>query len=420
MRTSIFLLLSILFFTSCTKDNCKREITYMKAVPILGDLESFRKPIVNEAPRALEQPHKILITSNLLIVSEKEVGIHVIDNIEPENPQSVNFIDIPGISDMNVQGNTLFARTHYDILELDISDAENIRLLNRHEAVFPVIDGTADQSVVTYEVQEVTESMDCSDGPFVNGQWLIFNANGLEIPIQDVPVSFVGSMSSGSSELQFGTLNRMAIIDEYIYYIDYSNIYVFEKSGSSVQLIQQVSSPFIMETIYPSNGQLYIGARTGMIEYSLIDPTNPQIERVFEHFNTCDPVLPHNEVAYITLRSGDACNGDINQLMVADLSRNDNQPWNGIVFTTEMDNPHGMAIQDNFLYVAEGTFGMKIFDITRADFPSLYREETGFTAYDLINHPSDPDILISAGPDGITQFEVVDGQAIQMLSQLSY
>ncbi len=419
MKTLVLLSTILAFlFSSCTKDFCNREVTYIKALPILGDLADFRHPIENTVPRLLENPHKILITSDLLVISEKDLGIHFIDNSNPEHPEPMNFVPIKGISDMSVENSNLLVRTQYDLLELDITAANNVQLLNRHEAVFPTETGS-DQAVIGYEVQEVTESLDCDGVFFDNGNWVIFSTNGTQIPLQDVPVSFVGSMSSSQSELQFGTLNRLAIVDDFVYYIDYGSIYVFQKTGSDITLLNEISSPYILETIYPHNDQLYIGARTGMVVYDLSDPTNPSFEQLFEHVNTCDPVLPHGDVAYVTLRSGNDCNGDVNELLVADLSENFSQ-WPRFIHSTSMDNPHGMAIQNEFLYVSEGEFGMKIFDISRSESPNLHRTESGFTSYDVINHPTNPDIIISAGPNGITQFEVVDGKDISTLSRIEY
>ena len=46
----------------------------------------------------------MLVNGNLIFVSERYRGIHVIDNSDPESPQDIAFIRVPGNIDIAMKG----------------------------------------------------------------------------------------------------------------------------------------------------------------------------------------------------------------------------------------------------------------------------------------------------------------------------
>ena len=119
-KQRLFLLLSCLciaMFSSCLKDNCESERTYVRWDPVFKTLEDLRTDISIESARQLENPGNIYYYNGFLLINEILEGVHVIDNRDPENPQNVSFIDIPGSRDMAVKDGSL----PLDILEVDNS-----------------------------------------------------------------------------------------------------------------------------------------------------------------------------------------------------------------------------------------------------------------------------------------------------------
>lgn len=80
---------------------------------------------------------KIYYKDSILFAGESLQGIHVIDNTDPFYPQPVKFIRIPGNSDIAIKGSTLYANNLSDLVAIDISDLDNIRVLSRVENAFP-------------------------------------------------------------------------------------------------------------------------------------------------------------------------------------------------------------------------------------------------------------------------------------------
>ena len=82
-----------------------------------------------------------------------------------------------------------------------------------------------------------------------------------------------------------------------------------------------------------------------------------------------------------------------------------------------MQNPHGLGISGNYLYLAEGAFGIKSFDITDPLKISDHKMQqlTGFHAFDVITASKS---LIVTGDDGVFQFNYANPSNIKQISKL--
>ena len=65
-------------------------------------------------------PGKIYFKEGYIFINEELKGIHVIDNRNPENPQNIGFIEIPGNVDIAIKNNTLYADSYIDLGAIDI------------------------------------------------------------------------------------------------------------------------------------------------------------------------------------------------------------------------------------------------------------------------------------------------------------
>ena len=115
----------------------------------------------------------------------------------------------------------------------------------------------------------------------------------------------------------------------------------------------------------------------------------------------------------MTLRDGSACQGFVNQLDIIDVS---DLEAPRLLHTYPMDNPHGLSVKDNTLFLCEGDFGFKIFDV--ADLSrvnqNLIHHEKDFKAYDVIALPNKEVMVI--GADGFYQFGTANLKSLKELS----
>ena len=416
MKQVAFLIISVLFsFTSCTKDVCNREVTYLKATAIYHDLETLRLPIVSEFDAPLIKPSKIFVHGNYLFMSEENYGIHILDNRDPENPFAVNFIPIPGNKDLIVKGDHLLADSYYDLLVIDIQEPTQPRLLSRNQEVFPVTMKNNDgEALVGFTYEEVTEKVDCQSFLF-SDQTFFFDDHDLLIAPSAVPTSFAGSKSSDGTRA--GSLSRMASMDNYLYVISQSSIHAFEMIGTSIEARDVITVGGNFETIFPLENRLFIGAQNGMHIFDISNRSSPEYIAQFWHSISCDPVYPTEEVAYVTLRTGNTCEGSVNQLNVISLAQISNPT---LVQLHEMQNPHGLTLLNDKLIVCEGQQGIKIFDARDRSDLTLIATDYTFTAYDVIPHPDLSGVLLIIGNEGLIQYQLNGENKLTALSTIGF
>jgi hypothetical protein len=109
-----------------------------------------------------------------------------------------------------------------------------------------------------------------------------------------------------------------------------------------------------------------------------------------------------------------------NQLDIIDVSDLEKPR---LIKTLEMINPHGLGVKDSTLYLCEGDFGLKTFNIHKNDFFSDNREvdltqlsfNENMIAKDVI--PLENTIIV-VGDSTIHQFDSSDPANLVLLSQI--
>lgn len=84
----------------------------------------------------LNNPGKIYIYGQFLLVGEKSRGVHIYDNTDPTNPDHVGFINIPGNDDIALKGNILYADQGNDLVAIDVSDVTAPVVVDRKEDIY--------------------------------------------------------------------------------------------------------------------------------------------------------------------------------------------------------------------------------------------------------------------------------------------
>ncbi|MEM8526068.1 MAG: hypothetical protein AAGG68_15625 [Bacteroidota bacterium] len=413
----LLLFLAVAILQSCTKDLGTIDVTYTKATAIYGDLETVRNTPLIDAPKEIDNPGKIFVSNDFLLIGEEEKGIHLIDNSDPENPTPIHFINVPGNREFYVVNNTVYAESYYDLVKIDLTNLQQPVLSNRLRNAFgEEIKNDKGETLIGFNFERVTESMK-PNHPVRQQRWgqqetYYYDYLQNLIPPSAVPASFAGS--SGGA---IGSVNRIAKVDNYVYVVSRSKLNTFKDNGA-LELIASDDVFQTMETIFPDGDRLFIGTRNSMEIFSIENREQPQQMGNFFHGTACDPVYPDGDVAYLTLRTGDFsdCPGDVNALHVLDVT--DIQFPNQIQEIT-MASPYGLSLIGDRLYVGEGRNGIKIFDATDRRNLTLEKSDESVEAYDIIRHPNRTDLILIAGTDGLKQYKV-EGGDLSLMSQLLY
>jgi len=88
------------------------------------------------APQAIENTGPIFLLDTLFFMTEVKKGIHVFNVKDSSSVKNVGFLNIPAISDFTISNNIMYADSWMDLVTIDISDLQNIQLLNREKDAF--------------------------------------------------------------------------------------------------------------------------------------------------------------------------------------------------------------------------------------------------------------------------------------------
>ncbi|MDB5121384.1 MAG: hypothetical protein JWN56_2602 [Sphingobacteriales bacterium] len=402
---SQYLLLLILLsgITSCKDSGPKTKKVHYKT-SVLTKVSALRAENVGSYPAMqISIPGKIYVYNDYLFINEVGQGIHVVDNKNPSYPRIINFIKIPGNMDLAVNSNFLYADSYVDLLTFDISDPLTIKLQKRNNDVFPgyYVD-QAKETIVTYKDTVVTVSSE-------NEGWMEDRAGS---PF----INFLGAAVTDSKSYgQGGSMARFTLMNDYLYTVDHSSLGVFNVSApSNPTFVSNKQIGWGIETIFPYEDKLFIGSTRGMHIYNAKNPGSPEYISTYAHFTSCDPVIVVGKYAYVTLRTGNFCQQGVNQL---DILNVEDILHPTLVKTFPMQNPHGLGISGNYLYLAEGEFGLKSFSITDPLKVGNIKVQqiTGFHAFDII--PASKSLIVT-GDNGIFQFNYSNPRVIKQISKL--
>ncbi len=411
INTKLLALLALpLFFTSCLKDDCYYLEERVTVHETLVAKDDFRVDIKSLPGEALQEAGKIYVFGNALLINDINRGIHIVDNTQPDNPQFINFIKIPGNVDMAIEGNLLYADSYIDLLTIDLTNYFDPVLLKREKDVFTRQITVRGDSIVAQR-EYITEKVKvaCGEG----SSW-----DGFAGPVSEssFPSNFGGNNQGGQIQGIAGSMARFGLSSGHLYAIDHTRFQVYDLTqGGIPDHLQNIPGRGHLETIFPFGEYLFIGANNGMYIYDNTDPSNPQFLSEFRHALACDPVFATENRAYVTLRDGNMCQNFNNQLDVLDISDITNPT---LIKTYPMTNPHGLSVVDHTLFLCDGRDGLKIFDVSddlRIDENRLAHIRHEHT-YDVIALGRDH--LIVTGKNGIRQYDSSDPENPKSISFL--
>lgn len=235
------------------------------------------------------------------------------------------------------------------------------------------------------------------------------------------PASASTGGSSGASG-QGGSLARFALTNNHLYAVDKQNLHSFSLAnpgepvpGSKIQLNVPGGD---VETIFPYKGNLFIGSQTGFFIYSTHqNPSEPNFVSSVSHWRVCDPVVADDNFAYRTLRTGETvCGTQLENLLVIYDIQNMEEPRE--VHRMELDNPYGLGVDEDVLFVCDGIAGLKVYKMNESRTSlELINQFGGMNAYDVI--PSSSTLILSS-TNGIHQYDYSDPMNIEYLGKITF
>jgi hypothetical protein len=418
MKTAIRIMAFLAFPALLISCKDKIEQVYTVNTPVYMSYNDLRNSFKVAEGQQIIHPGKIYFKDHYIFVNEYEKGIHVIDNTNPESPQIIKFIEIPGSVDLAIRDNIMYADSYVDLVAIDISNLDDIREVKRIQNVFPymipecangVVEGVDQLRGVVTGYKETERTVDVKNDDSYN----YYPYWREDFMFLDGATNYAGGKSETSNTGTGGSMARFTVYDDILYTVDYSALRLFSISTpADPTMVKEMYVGWNIETLYPYEHKLFLGSTTGMFIYSLQDPANPEFISQFRHASSCDPVVVEGNYAYVTLRAGNLC-GDINsQLDVIDISDIQNPEQ---IAEYAMEEPYGLGIDDTLLFVCDGSAGLKIYNAADPEKIDQHKlaQYNNIQAFDVIPLGN---VLVMIGTDGLFQYEYSDPANIRQLS----
>ena len=420
MKKILFLFsLTLLALTGC-EDKVTETVTYKINEPIFMSTATFRNSVKMTAePQKITSIGKMCFYNNYLYISEPEKGIHIINNTDPANPQMIGFIQLLGNADLAIRNGMLYADSYIDLVWFDVTNPALPELKGRLDSIFPtampmipnnygydyssIYSGKSKGIVIGWELKERTEEVTHYTGGWEKGG-VLYDGTGIALNS--------GSGNSNSTGVN-GSMSRFSIYNNYLYSVvnNYLNIFdlsnvIPKKAGADFYIGRNV------ETIFSYKDNMFMGTPTGMLIYSVKDPVKPSFQSSLSHVYGCDPVVVENDLAYVTVHSGNLCGQTNNELFIVNVSDVKN-PKQIVSYT--MTNPKGLGIDNGRLFLCDD--GLKVFNVTDPQkiMSNQLVHYSGMDGYDVIPQNN---ILMMIASDGLYQYDYSDITNIKQISKI--
>lgn len=158
-----------------------------------------------------------------------------------------------------------------------------------------------------------------------------------------------------------GSMARFTIRENHLYTVDNNNLNTFDISDpAAIKHNGRQNVGFGIETIFPLEDKLFLGARNGMYIFSIEKPEQPAQLSYTDHFWSYDPVVVQGNYAYVTLRNDEFSWRNLNQLQIYEIS-NSYDPQ--MVADYDLDGPGGLAIDGETLFICDKN-ALKVFKVS--------------------------------------------------------
>ena len=125
-----FILISSLL-SSCLESRFEDPDFVIDGMKPVYALDDSWKTIQTIEPQEVQNLGRIYWKDHLMFLVDNSLGVHVIDNTDPNLPIPLYFLSIPGCMDISIKNQTLYADNYRDLVVIDISDLSNIIVLER-------------------------------------------------------------------------------------------------------------------------------------------------------------------------------------------------------------------------------------------------------------------------------------------------
>lgn len=123
--------------------------------PITQTRVAFEEEIELQTLRPISQAGKVYVKEQYILINESKEGFHIYNNINPETPEAIAYLKVPGATDLAIRGNTIFVHHFVDLVAIDFNFyTQTIQGMTRSANVFPKLNSPDGFSAEFFDVPE--------------------------------------------------------------------------------------------------------------------------------------------------------------------------------------------------------------------------------------------------------------------------
>ena len=214
-----------------------------------------------------------------------------------------------------------------------------------------------------------------------------------------------------------GSMAKFTIANDNLFLINEKQLLVYNVTDASNPIqVNKLDVDFGIETVFSLGDKLFVGSINGVYIYDISNPQGIIFLSHYEHITSCDPVVANDSLAFVTLNSQSECRWQTgtNRLDILDIKNIVNPQ---LLVSKNMQNPKGLAVDGNYLFICNGETGVVIYDFTNIHQLDHISGIVGIDAYDIILHNN---ILILVGKDGLFQYNYDNIYQLEPLSNILF
>lgn len=132
----LFLILFSLSSMTCERDDEWRGPSNYSAT--IMTRTDFENSIKMTAPQTMKKAGKIYLKDNYMFIGDANRGFHIYNNVNPENPILIAFIEIPGVTDIAIRDEVFYANQAVDLIAFKLNiENQQVQILKRIPNTFP-------------------------------------------------------------------------------------------------------------------------------------------------------------------------------------------------------------------------------------------------------------------------------------------
>ena len=145
MKKIFYVLPLSLLLCACPPDDNSPQ--YSSYEPLVMKRADFENTIQFQQAHSLQNIAKMYTFGDMIFITERYQGVHLIDNSDPKNPVNKGFIRVLGCVDVAYKSSTLYVSSATDLVAIDVTDYQKPKEIGRQRNIFPQLKDPDDLQV---------------------------------------------------------------------------------------------------------------------------------------------------------------------------------------------------------------------------------------------------------------------------------